>query len=117
MKDVRPEYTPEEYHRLRFEADRLGISMKRLVHDRSLGVDVNSSPLNSAKILSDEILKCREVLNQIIRREMTSDLRLYEDDMIRLDATMTNIEAMVAAYIAEAMKAVNMYGNSEIYAD
>lgn len=114
MKDIRPQFTPEEYARLRRDADRLGVSLKQLVHDRALGTDTSTSPLNSAKILSDEISKTREVMNRIIKREATAEIRLYEDDVIRLEMTMENIEAMVAAYITQVLKAVKSYGDTEI---
>lgn len=114
MKDVRPEFTPEEYARLQSDADRLCVSVKQLVHDRAVGINTENSPLNSAKILSDEISKFRASLNEIIKRETSADIRLYEDDIIRLEATMENVEAMVAAYITQAIKAVKNYGNPEI---
>lgn len=106
MKDVRPEFTPDEYEKLRQDADRLSVSVKQLVHDRALGISTEETPLGSAKILSDEISLFRKSLNEIIQRETTADIRLYEDDVIRLEMTMNNIEAMVAAYISKAMKAV-----------
>lgn len=107
MKDIRPEFTAEEYHRLRFEADRLNISLKQLVHDRAVGAAPTDNPLTAAQILADEISKNREVLNQIIKRETTAEIRLYEDDIIRMDMSMTELEGIVSAFITEILKKVN----------
>lgn len=104
MKDVRPEFTPEEYERLVNDADRLSISVKQLVHDRAVGITPKTTLMVSAKTLSDEISKYREVLNEIIRRETTAEIRLYEDDVIRLEASMNALEGVVSAFITEAMK-------------
>lgn len=114
MRDVRPEFTPKEYHRLQIEADRLCVSVKQLVHDRAVGISTADTPLNSAKILTDEITKTREVLNEIIKREMTADVRLYEDDIIRLEMSMTELEGIVTACVAKVLKEMKRYGNTEI---
>lgn len=105
MKDVRPEFTPDEYERLEIDARRLCVSVKQLVHDRAVGISENN-PLNIAKTLSDEISKYRETLNEIIRRETSADVRLYEDDVIRMELSMSNLEAMVAAFISETLQKV-----------
>ena len=103
MKDVRPVFTPEEYLRLCSEADRLNISIKQLVHDRAIGANPADSPLTAAQILSTEISKNREVLNQIIKRETTADIRLYEDDVIRMEIAMAELEGLVTAFISEVL--------------
>lgn len=107
MKDIRPEFTPEEYHRLSFEAGMLNISLKQLVHDRAVGTAPTDNPLTAAQILAKEISKNREVLNQIIKRETTAEIRLYEDDVIRLEMAMTELEGIVTAFIAEVLKKVS----------
>ena len=104
MKDVRPEFNTSEYERLTREASALGVSVKRLVHDRALGISTADTPLSVAKKLSDEISLCRDAINQIARREMAADIRLYEDDIIRLEMEMANIEAMVSAILTQTIK-------------
>lgn len=106
MKDVRPEFTPEEYHRLSLEANRLGISLKQLVHDRAVRKSPGDSPLTAAQVLAREISQNREVLNQIIRRETAAEIRLYEDDVIRLEMAMTELEGIVTAFISEVLRKV-----------
>lgn len=105
MKDVRPEFSPDEYERLEIDARRLSVSVKQLVHDRAVGISENN-PLNVAKTLSDEITKYREVLNKIIRLETSADVRLFEDDVIRMEMSMANLEAMVSAFISETLRKV-----------
>lgn len=107
MKDVRPEFSPEEYNRLRFEADRLGISLKQLVHDRAVKAAPADNPLTAVQVLASEISKNREILNQIIKRETTAETKLYEDDIIRLEMAMTDLESIVTTFIAEILKKVN----------
>lgn len=107
MKDIRPQFTPEEYSYLRAEADRLNISLKQLVHDRAVGKATTDNPLTAAQVLSDETSGIREDLNQIIRRETTADIRLYEDDVIRMEMAMTQLEGIVAAFIAEVLRKVH----------
>ena len=112
MKDVRPQFDEEEYNQLRMEADRLGVSLKQLVRDRALGIVIEDTPLTAAKILSDEISKVREVMNQIIRRETTAEIRLFEDDIIRLEMAMKEQEGIVAAFISEMMKEARNIGDT-----
>ena len=107
MKDIRPIFTDEEFQNLRFEAAQLGISLKKLVHDRAVNKAPDDNPLMTAQILAGEIAKNREVLNQIIKREITADIRLYEDDVIRIEMAMTELEGIVAAFITEILKKVS----------
>ena len=104
MKDIRPEFTPEEYERLKEEADRLGVPLKKLVHDRAVQADAGVKPLNAVQILSMEMSQVRDVLNQIIRRESTVEIRLYEDDVIRLELTMARLEEITADFISQVLK-------------
>lgn len=106
MKEVRPVFTPEEYQKLHTEARQLNIPLKQLVHDRAVGIYPAENPLSSARILANEISKCRAVLNQIIRRETTASPRLYEDDVIRLEMAMTELEGIVTAFISEVLRKV-----------
>lgn len=107
MKEVRPVFTPEEYQKLSVEANQLHISLKQLVHNRAVGTNPVDTPLTSAQILAAEISKNRAVLNRIILHETTADPRLYEDDMIRMEMAMTELEGIVTAFIAEVLKKVN----------
>ena len=104
MKDIRPEFTPEEYERLKEEADRLGVPLKKLVHDRAVQADTGVKPLNAAQILSMEMSQVRELLNQSIRRESSVEIRLYEDDVIRLELTMARLEEITADFISQVLK-------------
>ena len=112
MKSIRPEFNEQEYMVLKQEADELGVSLKQLVRNRALKIVTEDTPLSKAKILGDEISKCREVLNEIIRRETFVEERLYEDDVIRIEMTMNEIERIVAAFIGEEMRRWNTYGDA-----
>lgn len=112
MKSIRPEFNEKEYASLKQEADELGVSLKQLVRDRALRIVTEDTPLCKAKILGAEISKCREVLNEIIRREICTEERLYEDDVIRIEMTMSEIEKTVASFIADEIKRWNTYGNT-----
>ena len=111
MKTVRPEFEDKEYVQLKNEADRLGVSVKQLVRDRALGVVTEDTPLCSAKILSDGISEIRDAMNEIIRREMNADERLFEDDVIRLEMMMENVEKMVGSYITWAIREARANGD------
>lgn len=104
MKDIRPEFTPEEYDRLKEEADRLGVPLKKLVHDRAVQAETGGKPLTAAQMLSMEMSQVRELLNQIIRRESTVEIGLYEDDVIRLELTMARLEEITADFISQILK-------------
>ena len=104
MKDIRPEFTPEEYERLKEEADRLGVPLKKLVHDRAMQADTGGKPLTAAQMLSMEMSQVRELLNQIIRRESSVEIGLYEDDVIRLELTLARLEEITADFISQVLK-------------
>lgn len=104
MKDIRPEFTPEEYDRLKEEADRLGVPLKKLVHDRAVQAETGGKPLTAAQMLSMEMSQVRELLNQIIRRESPVEIGLYEDDVIRLELTMARLEEITADFISQILK-------------
>ena len=104
MKDIRPEFTPEEYDRLKEEADRLGVPLKKLVHDRAMQADTGGKPLTAAQMLSMEMSQVRELLNQIIRRESSVEIGLYEDDVIRLELTLARLEEITADFISQVLK-------------
>lgn len=112
MKSIRPEFNEQEYMVLKQEADELGVSLKQLVRNRALKIVTEDTPLSKAKILGDEISKCREVLNEIIRRETHVEERLYEDDVIKLELAISELERNVAAFISEEIKRWNTYGDA-----
>ena len=114
MKDVRPQFTEEEYFALRAEADLLGISLKRLVRDRALGIATEDTPLCSARVLCAEMTACREVLNQIIQRETEADVRLYEDDIIRIEMTMCELEGIVTTFVGKMIRQVKRNGDIDV---
>lgn len=114
MKDVRPQFTEEEYLALRAEADRLGVSLKRLVRDRAMGIVTEDAPLCSARVLCAEMTACREVLNQIIKRETEADVRLYEDDVIRIEAKMCELEDIVTTFAGKMIRQVKRNGNTAV---
>ena len=66
--------------------------------------DVGGKPLTAAQMLSMEMSQVRELLNQIIRRESSAEIRLYEDDVIRLELTMARLEEITADFISQALK-------------
>ena len=111
MKTVRPEFEDEEYVQLKNEADRLGVSVKQLVRDRALGIITEDTPLCSSKIMSDEVSEIRAAMNQIIRNEMNAEVRLYEDDVIKLEQMMERVEKIVGAYITWAIKEARANGD------
>lgn len=112
MKEIRINLTDEEYCTIRADADRLGISIKKLVHDRVMGAAPEDSPLCSAQMLCNEIAQYRESLNIIIRREAGVFPRLYEDDMIRLEMSMCELEGIVATFVSEMMRRMKKDGDS-----
>ena len=104
MKDIRPQFTEEEYSRLRTEADRLCVSLKQLVRDRALGIVTEDTPLCSTRLLCEEVAKYRKVLNQIILRETEVDIRLYEDDIIRMEMSLSGLEDIVTEFVKAKLK-------------
>ena len=112
MKEIRVTLTEEEYRAFRADADRLGISIKKLVHDRVIGATPEDSPLCTAQMLCNEIAQYRESLNIIIRRESGVFPRLYEDDMIRLEMSMCELERIVATFASEIMRRARKDGNA-----
>ena len=104
MKEIRTDFSTEEYGKLKEEAERLGITAKKLVHDRAVGVNPEDAPPTAAQILSQEMSLIRASLNRIIRRETEAEYRLYEDDLIRLELTLARVEEVTADFIARILK-------------
>lgn len=112
MKELRLQFQESEHIQLKAKSDRLGVSLKQLVHDRALGVSPEETPMGSAKMLGEQISQYRNVLNQIIRRETQAEVHLYEADIIRMEIMLTNIETMVADYTAQIIKVVKNDGDA-----
>ena len=110
LKSIRPEFNEQEYEMLTQEADELGISLKQLVRDQALKIVTGDTPLSKAKILSGEISKCREVLNRIIKREIDSNEHLYEDDIIRIEMAMHELEEIVTVFVRDQLREAKRYG-------
>lgn len=112
MKDVRLRFDDEEYSDLIADADRLQISVRQLVHDRAINGDSPDPPLYGVQILTNEVAQARESMNQIIRRETNAELRLYENDVIRMERVMTNLEENVCVLIKEILRQVKKNGHT-----
>ena len=104
MKEVRPQFSDEEYESLKVEANNQHVSLRQLVHDRAINPDSGSSPLHDAQVLSDGMSQIRDCMNRIIRRETNAELRLYEDDVIQLEQRMTDLERLVSDHIFKVVK-------------
>ena len=104
MKEIRSKFSDDEYASLNTDAVKLHISIPKLVHDRALQQDPMESPLSGARVLSNGMSGIRNSLNQIIRQETDSGIRLYEDDMIRLETAMAELEHIVCRYISSVSK-------------
>ena len=74
MKDIRPQFTEED------------------------------QPLCSTRLLCIEMAKYRNVLNKIILRETKADVRLYEDDIIRMEMSVAGLENIVANFVNAKLK-------------
>ena len=114
MKDVRLKLLDEEYEAIRSDAEQLQLSVRQLLHDRATGRDGMQAALFTAQVLSEEMARIRSTLNQIIRRETAADSRLYEDDLIRLEGIMAELEQTVTRYISGVLKEVHTCGNPAV---
>ena len=114
MKDVRLKLLDDEYEAIRSDADRLQLSVRQLIHDRATGRDGMQAALYGAQVLSEEMGRIRGALNQIIRRETEAEIRLYEDDVIRLEGIMAKLEQMVTGYITDALREGRAHGQPAV---
>ena len=105
-KKVRIEFTMDEYNWLAWDAGQLGVSMAQLAHDRAMGVFGDDLRLAAVQILSEEMVQVREALNRQIRRETESEIRLYEDNMIRMELEVGRLEGIVEKYISAVLREV-----------
>ena len=101
MKVVTVKFCSEEFESLQAEADRLQLSVTQLIRTQVLG---HGCALCKALTLSAEMSLIREQINQIIRQEIAESPRLYEDDLIRLEQTMTELEKKVSQYILDILR-------------
>ena len=104
MQEVRPKFSVEEYESLKKDADRLRISIRQLVHDRAVNCNGDYSHLYGIQALSTEMALIRSEINQVIHREMDEEIRLYEDDIIRLEKSMADLEQVVAKHISRVLR-------------
>ena len=114
MKDIRLKLLDEEYDTIQSDAQHLQLSVRQLIHDRATGRDGIQATLYSAQVLSEDMARIRGALNQIIRRETEAKIRLYEDDVIRLEEIMAKLEQLVTRYIADTLKEVRTCGNPAV---
>ena len=114
MKDIRLKLLDEEYDTIQSDAERLQLSVRQLLHDRATGRDGIQAALYTAQALSAEMGRIRGALNQIIRRETKAEIRLYEDEVIRLVGLMAELEQMVARYISGVIKGVHVHGQPAV---
>ena len=114
MKDLRIKVLQEEYEAIQSDAQHLRISVRQLIHDRITGRDVAQASLYGAQALSEEMAQIRYAMNQIIRRETETELRLYEDDVIRLEGIMAELEQTVTRYISGVLKEVRACGQPAV---
>ena len=105
-KKVRIEFTKKEYDCLEWDAGQLGVSPELLAHDRAMGVFGDDWRLAAVQILAKEMAQVREALNQRIKWETEAEIRLYEDNMIRMELEVSRLEGIVAKYVAKALKGV-----------
>lgn len=105
MKEVRIQFTPEEYENIKTDAEQLGVSLKSLIHNRTIS-NTSASTFYLAKTLSDEVSLCRREFNRIIQREMRSGSGLFEDDIIRLELTLSEVEKIVTTFVSTKLKEV-----------
>ena len=106
MKEIRIKFTQKEYDWLEWDAGQLGVSAQQLTHDRAMGVFGDDWRLAAVQILAKEMAQVREALNQRIRRETEAEIRLYEDNMIRMELEVERLEGIVAKYVSEVLKGV-----------
>ena len=114
MAEIRVNFSAKEYKELKTAAEYLGLSIKELVHIRAIGESAEDNPLCTTKLLCLEISKYRQVLNQIIQRETTAEIKLFEDDMIAMELSMAGLEAVVANFVKDQTKKVKRNGDSDI---
>lgn len=112
--EMRMALSSGEYDALCQEAVNLGISLKQLIHSKACGSSQGESRLQASFEISRELSKHREVLNQLIRREITLDQGLVEDDLIRLEQSMTAMERQVADLIHRVLKEEGEHGNTSL---
>ena len=69
-----------------------------------MGIVTEDTPLCSTRLLCEEVAKYRKVLNQIILRETEVDIRLYEDDIIRMEMSLSGLEHIVTEFVKAKLK-------------
>ena len=111
MKEVTLKFRHDEYALLQADANKLQISVRQLIRNRALEA---GCALCKAMAMSAELSLIREQINRLIRQETDQAPRLYEDDLIRLEMTMTELEQTVTRYISDLLTEVRAYGQPAI---
>lgn len=117
MREIRAKFNDSEYETIKERADQSGMTLKEFVHSCATRKHPEDEPLSVSKALCKEIAQYREVLNQIIQREILVGAGLYEDDVIRMELTMSAIENTVADFIKKQLREVKKGGNTDLYSD
>ena len=105
-KKVKIEFTKNEYDWLERDAGQLGVSPELLAHDRAMGVFGDDWRLAAVQILAKEMAQVRGTLNQRIKWETEAEIRLYEDNIIRMELEVGRLEEVVARYVSAVLKGV-----------
>lgn len=106
MKEIRVKFTKDEYDWLWRDADQFGATVEEMTHARALCYFYDDLRLAAVQILTKEMAEVREALNQRIKRETEEEIRLYEDNMIRMEMEVSRLEGIVAKYVAKVLKGV-----------
>ena len=114
MKEIRSHFNELEYTLLKDSADQYGVSIKQLIRDRALGISQEEKPLVVVQKLGETLGECRDMMNEIIKREICTKDHLYEDDIIRMEKLLTRAESMVADCIAQMIKVGENNGNTSV---
>lgn len=118
MKEIRSQFSAEEYELLKADATHQHVSLRQLVHDRAVNPASAGSSLYEIQVLSNGISQVRDCMNKIIRQETHTELRLYEDDVIELEYRMFDLEQLVSDYISNVIKkGVNKNGKPALQSD
>ena len=114
MKEIRIKFSTEEFKRLKERAEHLGLPTKELVHICALGESPVDSPLCAVQLVCREMSEYRSALNRIIQRETQIEIRLFEDDIIALEISLSGLEHVVAEFAREQSKEVRKSGDIDI---
>lgn len=104
-KYIKVKFTEDELIYLTAEANQQNTRINRLIHDKAMDVDFyKRAPLSDAIFISRELSIVRELLNDVIKREIADGSGLYERDVISLEKLLKQIEEDTAKYLASVTK-------------